>query len=145
MRRRTNGVHRDSRQAIIVTRRSSNEASGSRVKTCRPRLQMMIEVTPHRNSHTYTHTDSEDRDPATMAEQAEKPSQDIGKVEAHTAVPNTAVGRGATVSATEDELEYVPDGGREAWTVLLGSTLALFASAGMINAYVCVFVALQQS
>ncbi|KAI0688206.1 hypothetical protein C8T65DRAFT_589805, partial [Cerioporus squamosus] len=29
-----------------------------------------------------------------------------------------------------------PGGGREAWTVVLGSTLALFASAGMINAYV---------
>lgn len=36
----------------------------------------------------------------------------------------------------EPELEYVPDGGREAWTVVLGSSLALFASAGMINAYV---------
>ncbi|KAI0767273.1 monocarboxylate permease [Fomes fomentarius] len=35
----------------------------------------------------------------------------------------------------EPELEYVPDGGREAWTVVLGSSLALFASAGMINAY----------
>lgn len=33
--------------------------------------------------------------------------------------------------------EHVPDGGKEAWTVVLGSTLALFASAGMINAYVC--------
>lgn len=36
-----------------------------------------------------------------------------------------------------DEDEYVPDGDREAWTVVLGSSLALFASAGMINAYVC--------
>ncbi|OSC99674.1 MFS general substrate transporter [Trametes coccinea BRFM310] len=33
------------------------------------------------------------------------------------------------------ELDYVPDGGKEAWTVVLGSSLALFASAGMINAY----------
>ena len=35
----------------------------------------------------------------------------------------------------EQELEYVPDGGKAAWTVVLGSTLALFASAGMINSY----------
>ncbi|KAJ8474237.1 hypothetical protein ONZ51_g7341 [Trametes cubensis] len=34
-----------------------------------------------------------------------------------------------------DGLEYVPDGGREAWTIVVGSTLALVASAGMINAY----------
>ncbi|KAH9885248.1 MFS general substrate transporter [Cubamyces lactineus] len=33
------------------------------------------------------------------------------------------------------ELEYVPDGGREAWVVVFGTTMALFASAGMINAY----------
>ena len=39
-------------------------------------------------------------------------------------------------AASMDALEFVPDGGREAWTVVLGSTLALFASAGMINAYV---------
>lgn len=39
-------------------------------------------------------------------------------------------------SQPEPELEYVPDGGKEAWTVVLGSSLALFASAGMINAYV---------
>ncbi len=36
----------------------------------------------------------------------------------------------------EQELEYVPDGGKAAWTVVMGSTLALFASAGMINSYV---------
>ena len=41
----------------------------------------------------------------------------------------------------EQQLEYVPDGGRAAWTVVLGSTLALFASAGMINAYVRPFSA----
>ncbi|TFK87296.1 MFS general substrate transporter [Polyporus arcularius HHB13444] len=35
----------------------------------------------------------------------------------------------------EPQLEYVPDGGKEAWTVVLGSSLALFASAGMINTY----------
>ena len=34
------------------------------------------------------------------------------------------------------QLEYVPDGGREAWTVVLGSALALFSSGGMINTYV---------
>ncbi|KAI8989614.1 hypothetical protein BD414DRAFT_311664 [Trametes punicea] len=38
--------------------------------------------------------------------------------------------------ARELDLEYVPDGGKEAWVVVLGSSLALFASAGMINAYV---------
>ncbi|KAI8990711.1 monocarboxylate permease [Trametes punicea] len=37
--------------------------------------------------------------------------------------------------ARELDLEYVPDGGKEAWVVVLGSSLALFASAGMINAY----------
>ncbi|KAI8989624.1 major facilitator superfamily domain-containing protein [Trametes punicea] len=37
--------------------------------------------------------------------------------------------------ASLPELEYVPDGGKEAWTVVVGSCLALVASAGMINAY----------
>lgn len=40
------------------------------------------------------------------------------------------------VDDTPADEEFVPEGGREAWTVVLGSTLALFASAGMINAYV---------
>ena len=40
------------------------------------------------------------------------------------------------VDVEEPPPEYVPDGGKEAWTVVLGSSLALFASAGMINAYV---------
>ena len=40
------------------------------------------------------------------------------------------------VDDTPADEELVPEGGREAWTVVLGSTLALFASAGMINAYV---------
>ena len=31
------------------------------------------------------------------------------------------------IAVHAQELEYVPDGGREAWTVVLGSTLALFA------------------
>ena len=39
----------------------------------------------------------------------------------------------------ESSQEYVPDGGREAWTVVLGTSLALFSSAGMINAYVSAF------
>ena len=53
------------------------------------------------------------------------------EIQAHTA--DVAVPADA---ASMDALEFVPDGGREAWTVVLGSTLALFASAGMINAYV---------
>ncbi|KAI0653062.1 monocarboxylate permease [Cubamyces menziesii] len=35
----------------------------------------------------------------------------------------------------QQELEHVPDGGREAYTVVLGASLALFASAGMVNTY----------
>lgn len=41
-------------------------------------------------------------------------------------------------AVSAQELDYVPDGGREAWTVVLGACLALFASAGMINAYVSI-------
>lgn len=33
-------------------------------------------------------------------------------------------------------IEDFPDGGKEAWTVVLGACLALFASAGMVNTYV---------
>ncbi|KAH9846763.1 monocarboxylate permease [Lenzites betulinus] len=33
------------------------------------------------------------------------------------------------------DLEHVPDGGKEAWTVVVGASLALFASAGMVNTY----------
>ena len=41
------------------------------------------------------------------------------------------------VEAQQDlEVDSVPDGGREAWLVVLGSSLALFVSAGMVNAYV---------
>ena len=36
----------------------------------------------------------------------------------------------------QQEPEHVPDGGREAYTVVLGASLALFASAGMVNTYV---------
>ncbi|KAI0672426.1 major facilitator superfamily domain-containing protein [Trametes maxima] len=42
---------------------------------------------------------------------------------------------GSRTPSEQDELEYVPDGGKDAWVVVLGSSLALFASAGMINAY----------
>ncbi|KAI0753291.1 monocarboxylate permease [Daedaleopsis nitida] len=38
-------------------------------------------------------------------------------------------------SDADPQLEFVPDGGREAWTVCLGCSLALFASAGMTTAY----------
>ena len=41
------------------------------------------------------------------------------------------------VEAQQDfEVDSVPDGGREAWLVVLGSSLSLFVSAGMVNAYV---------
>lgn len=62
--------------------------------------------------------------------------------------PSGAVESPAVIAAVapatpvlEQQLEYVPDGGKAAWTVVLGSTLALFASAGMINAYVRPFSA----
>nr|VWO98132.1 MFS domain-containing protein [Ganoderma boninense] len=42
---------------------------------------------------------------------------------------------GPDTSALEQQPEDVPDGGSRAWTVVLGSTLALFASTGMVNAY----------
>ncbi|KAI0768212.1 major facilitator superfamily domain-containing protein [Trametes elegans] len=49
--------------------------------------------------------------------------------EANTADPSIAE------APTPQEAEYVPDGGKDAWVVVVGSSLALFASAGMINAY----------
>lgn len=70
-----------------------------------------------------------------MASPAEKP-QDPSKVEAQGNVVDTTTANVDRPASAVDELEYVPDGGKEAWTVVLGSTLALFASAGMINAYV---------
>ncbi|KAI0794344.1 monocarboxylate permease [Fomes fomentarius] len=69
-----------------------------------------------------------------MASPAEKP-QDPSKVEAQGNVVDTTTANVDRPASAIDELEYIPDGGREAWTVVLGSTLALFASAGMINAY----------
>ena len=66
-----------------------------------------------------------------MASSAEKQvAQDPSKVEAQTNVVDTTTVDDRPASAVE-ELEYVPDGGREAWTVVLGSTLALFASSVM--------------
>lgn len=70
---------------------------------------------------------------STMAEVMEKQPQDAAKVEAQSTVVDTTV---ADRNLATEEDEYVPDGGREAWTVVMGSSLALFASAGMINAYV---------
>ena len=58
------------------------------------------------------------------------------KEDTQLATVNPVVDDQALVADPEPALEYVPDGGREAWTVVLGSSLALFASAGMINAYV---------
>ena len=64
--------------------------------------------------------------------------QDLGKAESQATVINAVTTNGPTSThESEEQLEYVPDGGREAWTVVLGSSLALFASAGMINAFVC--------
>ena len=64
---------------------------------------------------------------------AAREKQDDLKTETQAHTADVAVPADA---ASMDALEFVPDGGREAWTVVLGSTLALFASAGMINAYV---------
>ncbi|KAI0730854.1 monocarboxylate permease [Earliella scabrosa] len=62
--------------------------------------------------------------------------QDYGKAESQATVINAVTTDGPTSThESEEQLEYVPDGGREAWTVVLGSSLALFASAGMINAF----------
>ncbi|KAI0768216.1 major facilitator superfamily domain-containing protein, partial [Trametes elegans] len=40
------------------------------------------------------------------------------------------------VDSEVEGLEYVPDGGKEAWLVVLGPFLGFFASAGTVNAYV---------
>ena len=79
-----------------------------------------------------------------MSASAEK---DMSKVEAHATVVGSTDVDYSPVRAPhrDEELEYVPDGGREAWTVVLGSTLALFASAGMINAYVSLYVYITNS
>lgn len=68
----------------------------------------------------------------------EKFLSDKEKVQGQVTVapPDEPTGTGNGAEETEPELEYVPDGGREAWIVVLGSSLALFASAGMVNAYV---------
>ena len=55
------------------------------------------------------------------------------------AVDDSAAEANAEAESEEPPPEYIPDGGREAWMVVLGSSLALFASAGMVNAYVNAF------
>ncbi|KAI0364987.1 MFS general substrate transporter [Pilatotrama ljubarskyi] len=42
---------------------------------------------------------------------------------------------GSYVPKPEPPLPALQDGGKEAWTVVLGAALALFASAGMVNTY----------
>ncbi|KAI0827531.1 monocarboxylate permease [Trametes gibbosa] len=54
--------------------------------------------------------------------------------DADTATVAGSVAPPAEPPAPQD-LEHVPDGGKEAWTVVLGASLALFASAGMVNTY----------
>ena len=39
----------------------------------------------------------------------------------------------------DDHQESFPDGGLEAWTVVLGASLAVLVASGMINAYVRLF------
>ncbi|KAI0357821.1 monocarboxylate permease [Trametes cingulata] len=58
-----------------------------------------------------------------------------GKAELAAVAPATAIEESSPARPQSPELEHVPDGGREAWTVVLGSSLGLFASAGMINSY----------
>ncbi|EJF60629.1 monocarboxylate permease [Dichomitus squalens LYAD-421 SS1] len=67
--------------------------------------------------------------------EAEKQGHRKTEVQLGNVNPETAVVDAPATPIAEPELEYVPDGGKQAWTVVLGSTLALFASAGMINAY----------
>ena len=71
---------------------------------------------------------------------AEKPDREEKKTSEQLTVISPAVADDVfpepAVNGPEAELEYVPDGGKEAWIVVLGSSLALFSSAGMINAYV---------
>ena len=65
--------------------------------------------------------------------------EDLEKSQEEVTVAGPAIGNEPLITPlaeSEPTFEYVPDGGREAWTVVLGSALALFSSAGMINAYV---------
>ncbi|CDO77904.1 hypothetical protein BN946_scf184692.g2 [Trametes cinnabarina] len=72
----------------------------------------------------------------TDSEKTERRWDDKSGAEAELTAVDTRLGsRADHVGNPSDQLEYVPDGGKEAWTVVLGSSLALFASAGMINAY----------
>ncbi|KAI0666933.1 monocarboxylate permease [Trametes maxima] len=68
-----------------------------------------------------------------MADQEKRDFVDKSGVDTETAtVAGSIVPETAPVL---DQLEHVPDGGKEAWTVVLGAALALFASAGMVNTY----------
>ncbi|KAI0364210.1 monocarboxylate permease [Pilatotrama ljubarskyi] len=66
---------------------------------------------------------------------ADKQEKGDTKAEMTAVGPPLVVEDPSALPPESQELEYVPDGGREAWTVVLGSSLALFASAGMINSY----------
>ncbi|KAI9056296.1 monocarboxylate permease [Trametes sanguinea] len=69
-------------------------------------------------------------------EKIERSFEDKSGAEAELAKVDERLGAQADNTANPSyDLEYVPDGGKEAWTVVLGSSLGLFASAGMINAY----------
>jgi hypothetical protein len=46
----------------------------------------------------------------------------------------------ASCSPVDDD---VPDGGLRAWSVVLGSFLGLFASFGIVNSYVIIFLSVQ--
>ena len=72
-----------------------------------------------------------------MTDRAASEKRDLEKAEEQlTVVGPAVVDDPPPESSAQLEPEYVPDGGREAWTVVLGSSFALFASAGMINTYV---------
>ena len=72
-----------------------------------------------------------------MTDRAASEKRDLEKAEEQlTVVGPAVVDDPPPEPSAELEPEYVPDGGREAWTVVLGSSFALFASAGMINTYV---------
>ncbi|KAI0763860.1 monocarboxylate permease [Trametes elegans] len=71
-----------------------------------------------------------------MADEEKRRSASEEKTDVETDV--APVGDAGAQDAPEPprhDLDDVPDGGKEAWTVVLGSVLALFASAGMVNTY----------
>ncbi|TFK87295.1 monocarboxylate permease [Polyporus arcularius HHB13444] len=81
-------------------------------------------------------SDVRDREKPQVADSEKVPEQLAASV-----VPvEGTVEAGHIVPSPEDaelqrEADVIPDGGREAWLVVLGSSLALFVSAGMVNAY----------